>query len=263
MSTKYELRAPGPFTPQDIAPGGYQELSNGHKIDCAPSGSRHGDGNSNGTLVLKTDPAVQELGVDVGHQLNANTLRAPDVSVGGVPNQPGWAPGAPPLAVEYADVGTNNSELAIKIQEFLTAGTQYVWVVRLTGPRRVEVHTPGQPMQTFVPGQQLTAAGVLQNDVPVEAMFDSGAAEQVALRNLLNRQGYQNLDEVRSEGHAEGQLDALTHQFERKLKRALSDQERSTLRARLGTHGPARLGDVVLDMTGDELGAWLADPNAT
>ena len=57
-------------------------------------------------------------------------------------------------------------------------------------------------------------------------------------------------------------LSPLVHQFERRLGRALSDDERATLTERLRTAGPVRLGDVVLDLAPDALAAWLADPDA-
>ena len=56
---------------------------------------------------------------------------------------------------------------------------------------------------------------------------------------------------------------ALEHQFERRLHRTLTDAERDTLRVRLAALGPERLGDVVLDLDGDTLAAWIADPNAS
>ena len=51
--------------------------------------------------------------------------------------------------------------------------------------------------------------------------------------------------------------------FERKLARPLTEAEHGSLSARLDTVGPARLGDVVLDLDGMALDAWLRDPAAT
>jgi hypothetical protein len=85
-----------------------------------------------------------------------------------------------------------------------TAGTRYVWVVRLTGPRRVEVHQPGRAMSKVNPGEQLEAPGVLANPVPVEALYDRAAAREVIFRNLLERQGYASLEDVRTEGELQG-----------------------------------------------------------
>jgi hypothetical protein len=170
-----------------------------------PSGKRGGRSNLVGGEVLETDPSVEAAGVDVGFALQENGLRAPDVSVGDFANEPGWASGAPPLAVEYADTGQDEAELRKKIAELLEAGTKHLWVVRLVGSPRVEVHEPGKPMRVARPGEDLVAPGILKNPVPVLAMFDRDAAHEATLRNLLQRRGYENLDAVRAEGRAEGE----------------------------------------------------------
>jgi hypothetical protein len=152
---------------------------------------------------------VEEAGIDTGYSPTSDTLRAPDVAVGNVPNTPGWVQGAPPLAVEYCDTGQDGKELAVKISELLAAGTRIVWVVHLSGPRRVEVHESGQEPRLVRPGEDLTAPGILQNPIPVEALYDRQAAHAVTFLNLLQRQGYRDLDEVRGEGRQEGQLRTL------------------------------------------------------
>jgi hypothetical protein len=163
--------------------------------------------------VLASDPAVQDVGVDIGFSPSPEILRAPDLSVGEMPDQPGWVQGAPPLAVEYADTGQDEAELRIKIQELFAAGTRYAWVVRLTGPRRVEVHQPGQKMRIANPGEMLEAPGILANPVPVEALYDREAARRVIFRNLLQREGYASLDDVRAEGEIQGLRKAIVAVF--------------------------------------------------
>jgi Uma2 family endonuclease len=194
----------GPFRADQIRSGDPYELSNGHAIQCMTTGGRGSRANLLGGSVLDSDPAVEEAGIDTGYSPSSDTLRAPDVAVGNVPDTPGWVQGAPPLAVEYADTGQDEKELASKISELLAAGTQKVWVVRLSGPRRVEVHESGQEPRLVRPGEELTAPGILRNPVPVDALYDRQAAHAVTLRNLLQRQGYQDLDEVRGEGRNEG-----------------------------------------------------------
>ncbi len=49
----------------------------------------------------------------------------------------------------------------------------------------------------------------------------------------------------------------------RKLRRPLSDADRRAVATHLDLVGPERLADVVLDLDGDALSAWLRDPNAT
>jgi Uma2 family endonuclease len=201
------MLTPGPFRAEHIPEGSPYELSDGHPVLCLPTGARGGVSSLIGGQVLETDPAVKTAGIDVGFSKDPSHLRAPDVSVGDFAIKPGWAPGVPPLAVEYADTGQDEADLKKKIAELLGAGTKHVWVVRLVGPRRVEVHDQGQPMRLAKPGDTLTAPGILQNPVPVLALYDRDAAHEATLRNLLQRQGYDSLDAVRAEGRLEGKLE--------------------------------------------------------
>jgi hypothetical protein len=189
-------------------------------------------------MAITSDPDADEAGVDTGYQLNEKTLRAPDISVGKVPNEPGWVAGAPPLAVEYADTGQDEADLKKKITELLGAGTRFIWVVRLVGPRRVDVYESGKPMRSVTPGQSLEAPGVLRNAVPVAALFDQEAAFKVALRNLAQREGYESFEAAlansRKEGAIEGAVkshvdDVLQVLDAREV--ALTEAERSRLLA--------------------------------
>ncbi len=194
--------AQGPFRADQIRPGDQYELSHGHAILCSPTGGRGAGAITAGASALASDPAGQTVGVDAGFSPEPDTLRAPDLSVGRTLDEPGWVPGVPPLAVEYADTGQDEPKLASKIRDLLEAGTRFVWVVRLTGPRRVEVHRAGQPMRIVHPGAQLEAPGILANAVPVEALYDQSASAEVSFRNLLQRHGYRDLEAVRAEGEA-------------------------------------------------------------
>lgn len=200
---------PGPFKAEQIREGEPYELSNGHRIYCPPNGERHAQINTTGAEALTTDPEVTSAGIDAGFTPEPGVLRAPDVSVGHVPNETGWIPGAPPLAVEYADTGQDEADLQQKIRELMGAGTKYFWVVRLTGPRRVEVYEHGRPMRMVRPGEELSAPGVLRNRVPIEALFDREAAHEVALRNLLQRKGYENLRDVETKNESRGKALAI------------------------------------------------------
>ncbi len=197
----------GPFHADQVRPGDRYELSNGHAMYCAPTGSDGGRAVSVGASVLRSDPAVTEIGIDVGYTPSPSrqTLRAPDIAIGNVPEKPGWVPGVPALAVEYAGRGQDEDDLAVKIREFLEAGTQLIWVVRLVGARHVEVHAPKQPVRVVGPGEVLTAPGILANPVPVEALWDPARAEHATVRNLL---GVDSLEEAlahaREEGVSEG-----------------------------------------------------------
>ena len=87
--------------------------------------------------------------------------------------------------------------------------------------------------------------------------------ELVEIRKANVRALLKALPEERAEIVEEGELVPLVHLFERRLRRPLDETEHDTLRTRLRTLGPNRLGDVVLDLTPDALAAWLADPAAT
>ncbi len=194
----------GPLVSADLRPGNRYELHDGHPIYCAPTGGDGARGTIAGAEILDTDPAVKEAGIDAGYSPTPGMLRAPDVSVGNVPDQFGWIKGVPPLALEYAGTGQDEAKLGAKIDDLLQAGTRFVWVVRLVGPRRIEVYEKGKPMRTCGPGEELAAPGILHNKFPVEAFYDRGTAHRLTLRNLLQRQGYENLEEVREEGREEG-----------------------------------------------------------
>ncbi|MFO0588352.1 MAG: Uma2 family endonuclease [Polyangiaceae bacterium] len=203
--SRHELRyeGPGPLRATDISPKSRYELHDGHPIYCPPTGGDHARNTIAGAELLDTDPAVQEAGIDAGFSPRPGMLRAPDVAVGNVPDKMGWIQGVPPLAVEYAGSSQDEVTLQEKIQDLLGAGTKLVWVVRLVGPRRVEVYEPEKPVRTLGPGSLLSAPGILQNSYPVEALFDRNIAHRLTLRNLLQRQGYEDLDDLRIEGREE------------------------------------------------------------
>lgn len=194
----------GPFYAYQVRSGDHYEVAEGHAVYCAPTGGDGARGTVAGLEVLDTDPEVESAGVDAGYSPHPKTLRAPDIALGNVPDRPGWIPGVPPLAVEYASTGQDEDELQAKIADLLGAGTRIIWVVRLVGERRVEVYERDQPVRTLGPGEALTAPGILRNAVPVEAMYDRAVAHRLTLRNLLQRQGYEGLEAVRDEGREQG-----------------------------------------------------------
>nr|VFJ63550.1 MAG: Putative restriction endonuclease [Candidatus Kentron sp. FM]VFJ66998.1 MAG: Putative restriction endonuclease [Candidatus Kentron sp. FM]VFK16619.1 MAG: Putative restriction endonuclease [Candidatus Kentron sp. FM] len=210
MHREQQIPSHGPFTADRIKDGDRFELSNGNRIYCAPAGESHARHNVTGASLLDSDPDVQWSGVDAGFAPKANTLRAPDVSVAPPPEKKkGWIPGVPPLAVEYADHGQNEPDLKIKINELLAAGTRYVWVVRLVGPQRVEVYTKDSPRRLLSATDTLEAPGILRNRIPVRALFDREEAHRVTLRNLLQREGYEDLEAVLQEGIRRGKAEVL------------------------------------------------------
>lgn len=207
----YPRTAPGPFRADQLRDGDEYELSDGHAIRCVPAGIRHGSAHLDGGRVLASDPAVKgRVGIDIGVTWNDDkNLRAPDLIVGDFERGPGWLRKVPPLAVEYADTGQDEADLSAKIAELHAAGTRYIWVVRLTGPLRVDVHTRGEAMRTVGADGELSAPGVLQNSVPVRALVDHDAANAVTLRNLLEAQGHGSIAEIEARGQAKGKAEGI------------------------------------------------------
>jgi Uma2 family endonuclease len=251
----------GPFRADQLRSGDPYELSAGHTVPCLPTGGRGSRTNLLGAQVLETDPAVESAGVDTGFTPAPDVLRAPDVAVGNVADAPGWVPGAPPLALEYADGGQDEAELTSKVRDLLSWGTRCVWVVRLQGPRRVEVYERGLEMRLFGPGEVLEAPGVLRNPVPVEALYDRAAAHEAILRNLLQRWGYESLDAIHAAGRAAGLADARA---EGKAFGTLQGQLqalRSAVRDVLETRGLACEGELLDALMGcqdpETLRVWL------
>jgi hypothetical protein len=80
--------------------------------------------------------------------------------------------------------------------------------------------------------------------------------------NDLCQQAAEKATEKAIEKGVEKALGPLEHLFARRLGRALSPGEHATLIRRLDTHGPGRLGDVVLDLDPGALERWLTDPAA-
>lgn len=204
MSTRPIIREPGPFEARQLRPGDRYELHDGHAFYCAPTGGDGGRATLLGAQVIDSDPAVEDAAIDAGFSPSPGTLRAPDIAVG-VPNKPGWVQGVPPLAVEYASRGQDEEALATKISDLLAAGTQQVWVVRLLGPRHVEVHQSGQPVRIASGQDILEAKGILKKPILAAMLYDRELAHERVLENHLERRGYASLEAVFAQGREAGE----------------------------------------------------------
>lgn len=125
------------------------ELVRGEIIKMAPAGFDHGNIESRINRRVGEFVAAHDLGVvvsgDTGFILSRSpdTVRAPDVAFVGkrrIParGSPGFFDGPPDLAVEVVSPSDRISDVS-KIEEWLTAWTQSVWVV--DPPNRwIDVH---------------------------------------------------------------------------------------------------------------------------
>ncbi|MCP3956252.1 MAG: hypothetical protein GY719_00180 [bacterium] len=62
-------------------------------------------------------------------------------------------------------------------------------------------------MRAVGPGEELEAPGILENPVPVDALYDWEVGQEVTLRNLLQRHGYESLEAVEATGEAAGRAE--------------------------------------------------------
>lgn len=125
--------------------GARYELVEGELRKLPPAGNIHGNRTMRLGWRLAQYVEMNELGVvfaaETGFKLRSNpdTVRAPDISfinkkrVEEAGEFEGFWPGAPDLAVEVVSPGDTYTEVGEKVEEYLRAGVQAVWVV---DPRR-------------------------------------------------------------------------------------------------------------------------------
>lgn len=166
------------------------------------------------------------------------------------------------LAFEIIDT-TPLARVTTKARKLVTRGVRRVFVIDVAD-RAVREWSRARDDWELLPPDAAITDRCFSEPVPVRALVDHLLADEVVVRALHRRRNpalMRLLDEREARGRDEG-LAPLVRQFERRLGRALTADERATLRARLATHGPERLGDVVLDLAPDALAAWLADIDA-
>jgi Uma2 family endonuclease len=147
------------------------ELIRGELIMMSPAGFNHGRIVSRmGTRVASFVEAAN-LGIVTGAETGfwigrtPDTVRAPDVGfvrserLGPAPIL-GFFPGAPDLAVEVLSPDDRRREVLSKVQNWLDAGCQVVWIVDPLN-RTVAVHRPGIDTVHLGEGDTLTAEDVL------------------------------------------------------------------------------------------------------
>ncbi len=136
-------------------------------------------------LMLGTDPALGRVRT-VAESLPGPRALGRDSAKEGSEDR-GWVLEAPALAVEMADKDRDEEDLEQRIRDLIDGGVRLVWVARLVGPHRIEVHAPGQPVRRISKEADLTAPGILRRRVPALAFFDREVALQQVLRSQLER----------------------------------------------------------------------------
>jgi Uma2 family endonuclease len=144
------------------------ELVRGELVMMSPSGFEHGLLVTRVTTPLNVFVTQQQLGVVVGAETgfriarNPDTVRAPDVAFVQAARVPpaaftGFFPGAPDLAVEVLSPDDRATQVLAKVQDWLTAGCQRVWVI---DPRIRSITVYRSLVETVVLGRD----GVLADD---------------------------------------------------------------------------------------------------
>jgi len=142
----------------DPPEGGKMELVDGKVVTMSPVGRRHG------VLASRLDRALGgfvdehrlgEVGIEVGFRLvpGRNVVRAPDVHWVSVErltsfSDEGFYDSYPDLAVEVVSPEDRDSAVSAKVQQYLAAGTNRVWVVR-PATKSVTVHRPDGSARTY------------------------------------------------------------------------------------------------------------------
>lgn len=143
------------------------ELVRGELIMMSPAGSEHGWIVVNITMPLATFVKQHSLGrvfgAETGFRIgrDPDTVRAPDVAFVaarriGDKLAKGFFPGPPDLAVEVLSPDDRAGEVLAKVQDWLAAGCQVVWVV---DPRTRTVTVYRSPSEIVILGAAETLDG--------------------------------------------------------------------------------------------------------
>jgi Uma2 family endonuclease len=159
------------------------ELVEGELHEMAPASGPHGrdGGRIFGRLQQFTEQ--HDLGVvylsDTGFQLRQDpvTVRCPDISFVRNSRLPeadeyGVVPFAPDFVVEVVSPSNTVNEMSRKVQEYIEAGTEIVWVVEPLR-RQVAVYTPEPVVRIYRDGDTLDGGEVIPGfTLSVTYIFD-------------------------------------------------------------------------------------------
>lgn len=148
--------------------GGKMELIDGRVAIEMPVNAEHGTLTGYLTEQLGAFVRRHRLGKlmpEVGFVLSRNpdNVRAPDlafvaaeaIAARGLPKE-GWIPYGPTTAVEVVSPSNLDADMALKVEQYLAAGVNRIWVVR-PKTRTVTVHFPDHTARTFLPGSELAS----------------------------------------------------------------------------------------------------------
>jgi Uma2 family endonuclease len=146
------------------------ELDEGQLIRMAPAGYPHGRIEVELLYKLRSALADEGLGQffssDTGFLLfeNPDTVRCPDIGFVRKENLPratargeGYIIGPPDLAVEIQSPSQSPADLAKKVQQYLDAGAQTVWVL-FPSRKAADIHEAGMPARAIGLAERLESS---------------------------------------------------------------------------------------------------------
>ena len=161
------------------------ELIRGVFCETMAAGMKHGEivVNLSGYLreIVKPNRLGRLMASDSGVRVESDpdTVREPDIAYFSRERLPldtevsGYAEVAPDLVVEVSSPSDSPRQLFDKAGMWLNAGVRLVWVV-WPETQTIEIHRPGQPVQTLRENDTLTGEEILpQFTVPVADIFDA------------------------------------------------------------------------------------------
>ena len=149
-------------------PGLTSELVCGKVVYMPPAKTNHGYYGTQVGYFLSTFFRPLGLGISTGEggyilSRNPDSVRAPDAAFLSAdrvpadwPETEGYIEGAPSLAVEVVSPRNTRTDIALKVAQYLAAGSERVWEVR-PRQRTVTVHRRGAPARTAGVGETLTS----------------------------------------------------------------------------------------------------------
>ena len=145
---------------------GRYELVDGEVVEMAPVNEQHGNiaFNISGALfVYSRRSGIGRGGVETGYRVrqNPDTVRGPDVSFNMQSRDSregpitGFASGSPDITVEVVSPSNTETEMERKVEDYLAAGSQRVWIA-YPATRRVSVHRADGSFSTYTGNDVIT-----------------------------------------------------------------------------------------------------------
>ncbi len=187
MSTQKTLLTADQFFDFCCKNDGRYELVRGEVIELAPANDQHGEISVNISTAFNIYSRRRGLGrtrSETGYRLeqNPDTVRGPDVSFVLLPRGSGvtltrrFVTGAPDIAVEVVSPSNSAAQVERKVDEYLAAGSQRVWVVypaTRTATRRVIIHHPDGTTFTYTGDDVITDEDLLPGfSLPLSEIFE-------------------------------------------------------------------------------------------